>query len=109
MTRKSKHAKRTLINAVPQAAVTRERARDEGDGSLSSPLRRLWAGSRSSAVAGRGNRYQDLVGAWVALRVLTADIGAGRVLTEGSDERTHRLAPWAKRCRRGRAWRGSAG
>jgi hypothetical protein len=38
--------------------------------------------------AGGGNHYQDLVGAWVALHILTGDIEAGRVLAEGLDELT---------------------
>ena len=49
-----------------------------------SPLARRWADSRSGAVAGRGYHYQDLVGAWVALHVLTGDIDAARsALAEG--------------------------
>jgi hypothetical protein len=55
---------------------------------LSSPLARRWADSRSGAVAGRGYHYQDLVGAWIALRVLTGDIEAGRILAEGLDDLT---------------------
>lgn len=88
MARKSKHAKRTPTKAVPPPTVTPKRATDEGDGSLSSPLARRWAESRSGAVAGRGYHYQDLVGAWVALHILTGDIEAGRVLAEGLDDLT---------------------
>lgn len=60
----------------------------EGGETLASPLSRRWADSRSGAVAGRGYHYQDLVGAWVALQVLTGDIDAGRVLPEGFEDLT---------------------
>jgi hypothetical protein len=39
-------------------------------------------------VSGRGYHYQDLVGAWVALQVLTGEIDAERVLAEGFDDLT---------------------
>jgi hypothetical protein len=93
MAGKSKHAKRAPAKAVPSAPVTLKRATDEGDGSLSSPLARQWAKSRSGAVAGRGYHYQDLVGAWVALHILTGDIEAGRVLAEGLDDLTCESSP----------------
>jgi hypothetical protein len=84
MAERSKRTKRTPTKGVPPATVTSKRAPDEGGESLASPLARRWADSRSGAVAGRGYHYQDLVGAWVVLQVLTGDIEAGRVLAEGS-------------------------
>ena len=88
MGRKSKHARLTSAKAVRPAAVAPERPADDGEGSLASPLAHHWADSRSGAVAGRGYHYQDLVGAWVALRILTGDINAGRLLPEGLDDLT---------------------
>ena len=87
MSRRSKRTKRPT-SAVPPATVWQKRDTDEGGESLVSPLARRWADSRSGAVAGRGYHYQDLVGAWVALHVLTGDIDAARVLAEGLEDLT---------------------
>jgi hypothetical protein len=53
---------------------------------LASDLSSHWARTRSGASAGRGFRYQDLVGAWVALRVLTGSVEADRVVAEGQED-----------------------
>ncbi len=51
-------------------------------------LERLWDSSRAGATAGRGFRYQDLVGAWVGLQ-LGVGIADGEQLTpEGLDDLT---------------------
>lgn len=88
MAKRSRRTKRTPTNAVPPATVTSKQSPDEGGEPLASPLARRWAASRSGAGAGRGYHYQDLVGAWVALQVLTGDIEAGRVLAEGFEDLT---------------------
>ena len=88
MAKTSKRTKRTPAKGTPLATVTSKRATDERGAFLASPLAVRWADSRSGAVAGRGYHYQDLVGAWVALHVLTGDIDAGRVLAEGFDDLT---------------------
>jgi hypothetical protein len=88
MARKTHHPRRTPNKAIPPSSAMPKRVTDEGDGSLSSPLARWWADSRSGAVAGRGYHFQDLVGAWVALHILSGDIDAGRVLAEGLDDLT---------------------
>lgn len=88
MTKRSNGTKRTPTRAVPPAAVAATRARDEGGEPLATPLTRQWADSRSGAVAGRGYHYQDLVGAWVALQVLTGSLKAVRVLAEGFEDLT---------------------
>ncbi len=86
MAKRSKRTKRTPTEATRSATVTAKRAKGGLGDSFASPLARLWAESRSGAVAGRGYHYQDLVGAWVALQVLTGGIDAGRVLAEGFDD-----------------------
>ncbi len=88
MAKKSRCRKRTRTAVVPAVPGTSTRAPDEGGEALASLLSRRWAESRSGAVAGRGYHYQDLVGAWLALHVLTGDLDAGRVLPEGFEDLT---------------------
>lgn len=88
MAQKSNRRKRTPTAEVPAVSVRSKRAPDAGGEAMASPLCWRWAESRSGAVAGRGHHYQDLVGAWVALQVLTGDIDAGRVLPEGFEDLT---------------------
>src|SRR4051794_30749930 len=84
--KRTKRTKRTPANAAPPATAMSERAADGGGDPLASPLESRWAESRSGAVAGRGYHYQDLVGAWVALQVLSGGIDPGRVVAEGFED-----------------------
>jgi hypothetical protein len=61
----------------------------DGDAlSLGISLADHWARSRSGANAGRGFRYQDLVGARIALSLLTGEFGAERLVAEGLEDLT---------------------
>lgn len=46
----------------------------------------VWRALRAGAVAGRGFHYQDLVGAWIALRMLEGTISVERLVAEGLDD-----------------------
>ena len=82
--------KRPTTNAsAPGASAPYQGRREQ----LASPLERAWVESRSGAIAGRGYHYQDLVGAWVALRVLVGEIAPGRVLPEAFDDLTCESSP----------------
>ena len=49
-------------------------------------LELLWSDSRAGARAGRGYHYQDLVGAWVACRVLAGEWLVDRLVPEGWED-----------------------
>jgi len=51
-------------------------------------LERLWDASRAGATAGRGFRYQDLVGAWVGLQLGIGFVGSEQLTPEGLDDLT---------------------
>ena len=51
-------------------------------------LERLWDASRAGATAGRGFRYQDLVGAWVGLQLGVGFAGSELLTPEGLDDLT---------------------
>lgn len=48
----------------------------------------LWANSRSGARAGRGFRYQDAVGAWLATQIWAGTLDAKALVPEGLDDLT---------------------
>lgn len=48
----------------------------------------LWATSRSGARAGRGFRFQDAAGAWLATRIWAGDLDATVLVPEGVDDLT---------------------
>jgi energy-coupling factor transporter ATP-binding protein EcfA2 len=48
----------------------------------------LWATSRAGARAGRGFRFQDAAGAWLATRIWAGEIGATALVPEGVDDIT---------------------
>jgi len=73
---------------MPEVVVRKSTTAEGDEGSFARPLARRWAESRSGAIAGRGYHYQDLVGAWVAVQVLSGDIDATRVIAEGLDDLT---------------------
>jgi hypothetical protein len=83
--RRERHAVGPL--ALPADGVARQGA-DADTLSLGTSLSDHWARSRSGATAGRGFRYQDLVGAWIALRLLTGELGAERLVAEGLEDLT---------------------
>jgi hypothetical protein len=48
----------------------------------------LWASSRAGARAGRGFRYQDAAGAWLATRIWAGELDATALVPEGVDDLT---------------------
>jgi hypothetical protein len=59
---------------------------DAGDAIRIDPA--LWASSRAGARAGRGFRYQDAAGAWLATRIWASELDATRLVPEGVDDLT---------------------
>jgi hypothetical protein len=60
---------------------------------MAAALETYWITSRSGANSGRGYHYQDMVGAWVCLRMLSGAMGAERLLAEGLDDLTCEGSP----------------
>lgn len=48
----------------------------------------LWASSRAGARAGRGFRFQDAAGAWLATRIWAGELNAAALVPEGVDDLT---------------------
>lgn len=81
MANRPKRGRRTATDTVSTPQATGP------DGTqLVADFDRLWMSSRSGATAGRGYHYQDLVGAWVGLRMLTGDVPAERLVAEGLED-----------------------
>ena len=53
---------------------------------LATLLDAQWEGSRSGAIAGRGYHFQDVIGAWLAARVVSGELAVERIVPEGLED-----------------------